>query len=160
MQFAVIYVHEFCCNGYKALHCVTWSSGILLSAVVTKCLAGSWHLLSGAHSVRWTCPCMSMYITSGYAKNMDITGVNLLHKMWCNRLYDGTAPPRSNLPTRWRQWVAYYRHKNIQCSKFKTQFSSKTPFLNDKRTWILSIYLLRFVSLDIFVWAPETFLCT
>jgi hypothetical protein len=25
---------------------------------------------------------------------------------------------------------------------------------------MLSIYLLMFVSLDIFVWAPETFLCT
>jgi hypothetical protein len=24
------------------------------------------------------------------------------------RLYDGTAPPRSYLPTRWRQGVAYY----------------------------------------------------
>jgi hypothetical protein len=57
-----------------------------------------------------------------------------LNSYACNRLYDGTAPPRSNLPTRWRQRVAYYRHKIIQCSKFKTRFSSKTPLLNDKRT--------------------------
>jgi hypothetical protein len=37
---------------------------------------------------------------------------------------------------------------------------SNTTLLNDKQTGILSIYWLMFVSLDMLVWAAETFLCT
>jgi hypothetical protein len=56
------HIHEFCCNGlqgvtwrYMELHGVTWSSGILLSAVVTKCLAGMRAVLDGLVHV---CPCI------------------------------------------------------------------------------------------------------
>jgi hypothetical protein len=37
------HIHEFCCNWLQG---VTWSSGILLSAVVTKCLALTGKLIS------------------------------------------------------------------------------------------------------------------
>jgi hypothetical protein len=77
---------------YIELHGVTWSSGILLSAVVTKC----WHIFRGSRSVRWTRPCILHHVTATFhmtAKNMDVTRINLLHKIWCKytekRPHDG-----------------------------------------------------------------------
>jgi hypothetical protein len=61
--------------GYKALHGVTWSSGISLSAVVTKCLAGMRAVLDGLVHV---CPCILHQVTATFhmiAKNMDVARI-------------------------------------------------------------------------------------